>query len=200
MNKQTTPILYFDGGSRGNPGIAAGAAVIQLPKKESYIVSDFMKYATNNEAEYTGLVIGLEKAQQLGIKILEVRGDSQLVINQVNGLWKVKSENLQGLYNKARRLISQFNKINISWIPRKDNHLADTAVNECIDQAIGKVSQSMITQNPVLFTSNLFNQGDLIVISQQQNRDNTQAGMIVESPEILDNGKMRIVIEINTKD
>jgi ribonuclease HI len=197
MNKQTTPILYFDGGSRGNPGIAAGAAVLQLAEGESHIVSDFMKYATNNEAEYTGLVIGLEKAQKLGIKTLEVRGDSQLIINQVNGRWKVKSENLQGLYNQARRLMMQFNKINISWIPRKDNHLADTAVNQCIDLAIGKVPSSHLQKT---IKSDLFHQGDSIVISQQHDRNQTQAGIIVESPEILDNGKMRIIIEINIKD
>lgn len=197
MNKQTTSILYFDGGSRGNPGIAAGAAVLQLAEGESHIVSDFMKYATNNEAEYTGLVIGLEKAQKLGIKTLEVRGDSQLIINQVNGRWKVKSENLQGLYNQARRLMMQFNKINISWIPRKDNHLADTAVNQCIDLAIGKVPSSHLLKT---IKTDLFHQGDSIFISQQHNKDKTQAGMIVESPEILDNGKIRIIIEINTKD
>ncbi|GFE68258.1 ribonuclease HI family protein [Chroococcus sp. FPU101] len=197
MNKPTIPILYFDGGSRGNPGIAAGAAVLQLSEDESFVVSNFMKYATNNEAEYTGLVIGLEKAQQLGIKTLEVRGDSQLIINQVNGLWKVKSDKLQDLFNQARRLISQFNKINIIWIPRKDNHLADAAVNECIDQAINKVSS---TEKPNTRETNVFNQGDMIIVSQPKNQDEAHQGIIVESPEILDNGKIRIVIEISTKD
>jgi ribonuclease HI len=207
MNQQTTPILYFDGGSRGNPGIAAGAAVLQLPDAEPYIVSEFMKHATNNEAEYTGLVIGLKKAQQLGIKTLEVRGDSQLVINQVNGLWNVKSDNLSGLYNQARRLMVQFNQIQISWVPRKENYLADIAVNDCIDRAMGKDGASSLPKNPNLSSSrpkslepDLFNEGDLIVISQQKNRDKPRAGIVVEPPEISDNGIMRMVIEISTKD
>jgi len=73
-------ILYFDGGSRGNPGRAAGAAVIVLAEGNSLTTTRYMERATNNEAEYTGLIIGLEKAQELGLKSLEIRGDSQLVI------------------------------------------------------------------------------------------------------------------------
>lgn len=194
MNKPSIPILYFDGGSRGNPGVAAGAAVLQLPEGKSCSVSQFMKYATNNEAEYTGLVIGLEKAQQLGIQKIEVRGDSQLVINQVNGLWKVKSDNLQSLYHKARRLISQFNNIKIIWVPRKDNHLADTAVNQCIDQAINKSSSVL----PKLETK--FAQGDLVLISAHNNQTQNHTGVIIESPEILENGKTRIILELSNTD
>jgi ribonuclease HI len=201
MGDKMTPIIYFDGGSRGNPGVAAGAAVLQLPNAESCVVSQFMKHATNNEAEYTGLIIGLQKAKDLGIETLEVKGDSQLVINQVNGLWKVKSSNLQGLYNQACRLVSQFNRVKIEWVPRKDNHLADAAVNECIDKAMSKGRDSSITPKtivslPILNQAepSLFDRGELVSVTLNKVK---KQGMIVETPEKLDNGKIRLVIEID---
>ena len=129
------PVLYFDGGSRGNPGKAAGAAVIVLPDGKIYKVSQYIQRGTCNEAEYRGLILGLQKAQELKIEELEVRGDSQLVINQINGLWKVKSENLKGLYKEACELTIKFKKIKINWVARTGNALADTEVNNCLDRA-----------------------------------------------------------------
>jgi len=126
-------ILYFDGGSRGNPGIAAGAAVIILAEGNSLTVTRYMERATNNEAEYTGLIIGLEKAQELGLKSLEIRGDSQLVINQVKGDWKVKSDSLRPFYQRADQLVTRFERISWRWIERAKNSLADAAANHCMD-------------------------------------------------------------------
>lgn len=79
--------IYFDGGSRGNPGPAAGAAVIVLPDGSKEVITEFFDRTTNNVAEYTGLIIGLEKAQELGIKDAIVKGDSNLVVKQVRGEW-----------------------------------------------------------------------------------------------------------------
>jgi ribonuclease HI len=126
-------ILYFDGGSRGNPGIAAGAAVLLLTDHPPHTVTQYLPKATNNEAEYTGLIIGLEKARELGITTLKIHGDSQLVLNQVKGTWKLKSENLRSFYDRARQLLSEFEDIKLEWIERAKNHLADAAANRCMD-------------------------------------------------------------------
>jgi ribonuclease HI len=129
-----TGILYFDGGSRGNPGRAAGGAVIITSRGESHTAKKFLPHATNNEAEYTGLIVGLNKARELGIQSLEIKGDSNLVVNQIAGLWKVKSDRLFSLYTEARQALGNFSHFTIAWIPREENDLADKAVNQCIDQ------------------------------------------------------------------
>jgi ribonuclease HI len=128
-----TPTLFFDGGARGNPGEAAGAAVLIMPDGQKHLVSKYLKFATNNEAEYCGLILGLKKAQSLGIQNLDIKGDSNLIINQVNKKWKVKSPNLQNLYQEACDLLKEFNRVSLNWIPREKNKLADQAVNQCID-------------------------------------------------------------------
>jgi ribonuclease HI len=126
--------LFFDGGSRGNPGIAAGAAVIVFPDGKTATVSKFLPHATNNDAEYTGLIIGLEKARELGINNLSVKGDSNLAIEQVSGRWKINNDRLRQLCRQAQQQIQQFNQISLTWIPREENKLADAAVNQCLDE------------------------------------------------------------------
>ncbi|MBR8830494.1 MAG: Bifunctional protein [Chroococcopsis gigantea SAG 12.99] len=127
------PTLYFDGGSRGNPGKAAGAAVLTMPDGNSYTITCFLPSATCNQAEYTGLIIGLEKAKELGVTSLDVKGDSQLVINQMKGQWKIKSENIETLAAKAKGLLKGFSKVNLQWVARAENKLADAAANKCMD-------------------------------------------------------------------
>jgi ribonuclease HI len=136
MEKMPAGVLYFDGGSRGNPGRAAGGAVIIVNGGESHTAKRFLPYATNNEAEYTGLIVGLNKAKELGIERLEIKGDSNLVVNQIKGLWKVKSDRLFPFYNEALQTLQNFAHFTIAWIPREQNNLADTAVNQCIEQNI----------------------------------------------------------------
>jgi ribonuclease HI len=125
--------LFFDGGSRGNPGIAAGAAVILLPTGEQETVTKFFDRATNNDAEYTGLIIGLQKAKELGITKLIIKGDSNLVVNQVLGKWKINNDRLRQLCREAQILYHQFHDKSLTWIPREQNKLADAAVNQCLD-------------------------------------------------------------------
>lgn len=125
--------LYFDGGARGNPGVAAGAAVIVMPDGETHVASQFLEQATNNEAEYVGLITGLKKAQELGCEHLEVKGDSKLVIDQMLGKKKVRSPHLVQLHTEAQDLMNQLQNPDMSWIRRSDNILADQAVNDCID-------------------------------------------------------------------
>ena len=125
--------IYFDGGSRGNPGAAAGAAVLVTPDGEMHTSSVFLENATNNQAEYVGLIAGLELAKELDYQSLEIKGDSQLVVDQMNGKSKVKSDNLKPLHQQAQALLNEFEDVNFNWVKRQDNTLADQAVNECID-------------------------------------------------------------------
>ena len=110
--------LFFDGASKGNPGLAGAGAVIYDEEEEIWHGSKFIgENATNNEAEYNGLIIGLNKAIDLNIKSLLVNGDSLLVINQMKGDYKVKSKNLVDLYNEAKELEKMFDYIsNINTI------------------------------------------------------------------------------------
>ena len=104
--------LQFDGCSKSNPGIAgAGAVIYKFNKEISNKIQFVGNSSTNNEAEYTGLIIGLKDAINLGIKELTVEGDSLLIINQMNGIYKVKSENLIELYKEETKLKSQFDYI-----------------------------------------------------------------------------------------
>ena len=137
-------ILYFDGGSRGNPGpSASGAVIVNADDGKKEIVSQFFRHATNNVAEYNGLIIGLEKALELGLKNLTVCGDSNLVVNQVNGRWQVKNNRLRVLCDRAKQLIKQFDRIEINWVRRNQNQLADRAVNECLDRALGTKNETV---------------------------------------------------------
>lgn len=125
-------LLYFDGVS--TPGQVAGASVLVLPNGQTYTVTLPMNQATNNEAEYMGLIAGLEKAQELGLSELEIKGDSQLVVNQMKGEYQVKSDNLLPLHQQATSLLNEFESVNLTCIKRDENHLANQAANDCIAQ------------------------------------------------------------------
>ncbi len=119
-------LLQFDGGSSGNPGPGGSGAVLFNNSGEIIAkLSQGHKKCTNNEAEYLGLIIGLERAIELGIYYLNVEGDSLLVINQLNKKWNVNAKNLKPLFEKANNLLSKFHKITINHIPRSKNTIAD---------------------------------------------------------------------------
>lgn len=123
-------LLKFDGCSKGNPGLAGSGAVIYCNNVEIWSKSVFVgKNNTNNEAEYTGLIIGLEEAAQLKINFLQVEGDSLLVIKQMKGEYKVKSEKLMKLYEKAKEYEKMINKIEYNHIYREKNIRADELSN-----------------------------------------------------------------------
>jgi ribonuclease HI len=128
--------MKFDGGSRGNPGPAgAGAVLYDEGGYEVSSVSAFLNgNATNNQAEYTGLVIGLEEALELGCTELVVYGDSMLVVKQVDGEWKCKSDNIKPLLEHARQLKSSFRAFSIEHVYRKDNSRADELANIAMDR------------------------------------------------------------------
>lgn len=123
--------LYFDGASKGNPGLAgAGAVLYDGDDIEVYSESVFVGLKeTNNVAEYTGLIIGLKAALNLGTKRLIVKGDSDLIVKQMNGAYKVKSPNLIALYEEAKKFAEQFEKITFIHVYRHLNKRADELAN-----------------------------------------------------------------------
>lgn len=132
-------LLQFDGCSKGNPGKAGSGAVIYKNKTELWGKSLFVgNKNTNNEAEYTGLIIGLEEAIDMGIKNLCVEGDSLLVINQMTGKYKVKSENLILLYDQAKELEKKFEVIIYNHIYRNLNKRADELSNLALNLALNQ--------------------------------------------------------------
>lgn len=130
--------MHFDGGTIGNPGPAAGAAVLAGPNGESVRVSRFLERATNNQAEYAGLQCGLEAAHAAGATELVVRGDSKLVVCQFTGEWRVKEVTLQTCLAEAKTLAKPFTSIDIGWIPREENGEADLEVRRCLDANVPK--------------------------------------------------------------
>lgn len=126
--------LFFDGCSKGNPGKGgAGAVLYDSENKEIDICKSYVgDSVTNNMAEYTGLIIGLEKAVQLGISDIIVNGDSLLVIRQMKGEYKVKAPSLLELYKKTKELASTFHTISFCHVYRENNKRADQLSNEAL--------------------------------------------------------------------
>jgi ribonuclease HI len=127
--------LFADGGSRGNPGPAASAAVLIDPQGETIEEVDaFLGVATNNVAEWTALLLGLQAAAKRGIRRLAIRLDSELVVKQLRGEYRVKHAGLQPLHQRARILLRSFERVDIAHVPRAQNVLADRLVNRVLDQ------------------------------------------------------------------
>lgn len=127
--------LFFDGCSKGNPGHGGAGAVI-YDEYQTEIISAMTyvgDYVTNNVSEYTGLISGLEQAIRRGIKELIVKGDSLLVIRQMNGEYKVNASNLIPLHKKAKELASTFTIIIFQHVYREDNQRADKLSNEALN-------------------------------------------------------------------
>jgi len=125
--------LYTDGGSRNNPGQAAIGAVLMDGEKIISKLSKRIGIATNNEAEYTALIQGIEMALKYTPKELRCFMDSELVIKQLNGIYRIKEPRLQKLGLKAKDLIKQIEKVSFEHIPRSKNSLADSLVNNALD-------------------------------------------------------------------
>jgi ribonuclease HI len=128
--------VNVDGGARGNPGPAAIAAVVQDGDGEVLEErSETIGRATNNVAEYRALLLGIERAAALGAKRLELVGDSELIVRQVKGEYKVKDEALRELHGKVREALEGFEEWSIRHVRRDDNAEADRLVNEELDRA-----------------------------------------------------------------
>jgi len=127
--------LYTDGGSRGNPGPAAGGAVLYGESKEELARNGmYCEHQTNNYAEYAGLLCGLDLALDNGVTDLEVMLDSELLTKQMNGEYKVKNAGLRPLWERAKALAEQFETISFSHVYRHKNSVADGIVNRILDE------------------------------------------------------------------
>lgn len=126
-------ILNFDGASRGNPGPAGIGAVIFHNGQEIWASCQHIGTKTNNQSEYSALILGLKEALSRDIKTLQVFGDSQLVINQINGEYKVRNPGLQELYQEVQHLKTQFDNIIITHVYREFNKRADQLSNMALD-------------------------------------------------------------------
>ncbi len=134
-------LAMVDGAARGNPGHAGcGAVILDGNGKLVKELSRYLGHATNNVAEYQGLLMGLETLLELGKKRIRVESDSQLLVRQLNGEYRVRDEKLKPLFQKALILLRQFDAYRILHVPREMNRLADRLANKGIDDAIKKTS------------------------------------------------------------
>jgi ribonuclease HI len=129
-------VVHVDGGARGNPGPAAAAAV--LSTSDGDVVDEaheVLGVATNNVAEYRGLLLGLSRARELGADEVEIVNDSELVAKQVNGLYKVKHPDMRPLHAQATEALRGFSRWSVRSVPRAQNAAADALVNQALDAA-----------------------------------------------------------------
>ena len=128
-------VINIDGGARGNPG-PAGAGVVIAAADDGTVLHQagiFIGHATNNVAEYTGLLEGLKRAANLNATEVKVLSDSQLLVRQINGQYRVKNEGLKPLYEEAVQLSAQFTHFSIEHIPREQNTQADAMANRAMN-------------------------------------------------------------------
>jgi len=127
-------VIYTDGASRGNPGPAAIGVVIQDENGRAVdTISQRLGETTNNQAEYRAIIVGLEKALAQGATHVELRSDSELVVHQLSGKYRVKNEGLKPLVQKVEILRSKFSALSVSYIPREKNIKADRLANQALD-------------------------------------------------------------------
>jgi len=133
MTGSDIAIIYTDGGSRGNPGPAGIGAVITKDGQSVASISEFLGVTTNNVAEYTALIKALEKSLECGIEKVEVRTDSELMVRQMKGEYRVKNEGLKPLFLKAQALKNRFASFAIVHVRREYNKEADRLANQAMD-------------------------------------------------------------------
>jgi ribonuclease HI len=129
-------VVHVDGGARGNPGPAAAGAVISTPDGDVVDrAHELLGVATNNVAEYRGLLLGLARARELGATEVEIVNDSELVAKLVNGVYKVKHADMKPLHAAAKAALGDFERWSIRSVPRAQNAEADALVNQALDAA-----------------------------------------------------------------
>ncbi|MBI4435606.1 ribonuclease HI family protein [Candidatus Uhrbacteria bacterium] len=127
--------IYTDGGSRGNPGPAASGAVITSPDgKRLAEVSKYLGKTTNNQAEYTAIIIGLERAAKMGATVVSLYMDSELAAKQLKGEYRVKDPDIAKRFLEVKNLLHKFDRVTFTHVRREKNKEADALVNKCLDQ------------------------------------------------------------------
>lgn len=130
------PSLFTDGACRGNPGRGgAGAVLVGRDGEVIKTAKKFLGHCTNNVAEYQALILGLEEALQQGVAVLSIYLDSELLVRQIQGIYRVKNPSLKPLMEEIRSLLGRFGAWRIEHVPRSENALADRLANEAIDDA-----------------------------------------------------------------
>lgn len=133
-------VIYCDGASRGNPGKAGIGVVISLVDKrgrqaagqEVFTISEYIGITTNNVAEYSALITGIGKARSMGVGKIKIFLDSELLVKQINGVYKVKNRNLIPLWTKAMNILKDFDNYTITHVPREMNREADKLAREAV--------------------------------------------------------------------
>lgn len=141
--------IFCDGGSRNNPGPAGAGFVISQDDEEVLAAGVYLGETTNNIAEYCGLIWALENVRVLGATHLEVYADSELMVNQINGVYKVKSATLKRFHAIAQKLVESFQLCQVAYVPRAENVRADEMVNAALD-ACDRVGKFKIYPTTIL--------------------------------------------------
>ena len=140
-------LIHTDGGARGNPGPAAFAYTIEVSGQPAIEEKGYLGETTNNIAEYTGLIRALQHAQRLGARRLLLHSDSELIVKQMSGAYKVKHPGLMPLYREADKLRHSFEEVTLRHVRREHNKRADRLCNEALDAAAG-ISKSTTNHAP----------------------------------------------------
>jgi len=128
--------IYTDGASRNNPGEAGAGIFILRDGEPLQRIARYLGTTTNNIAEYRAAIIGLEHAVKLGASHVKLNSDSELLVKQINGQYKIKNEGLKPLYARVKELIAKINSVEVQYIPREKNKEADALANKAIDEKI----------------------------------------------------------------
>ena len=148
-------VAHSDGGARGNPGPAGYGVVVQDEAgRKVATLSEYLGHQTNNFAEYQGLIAALEYALQHGPKALKLISDSELLVRQIKGIYKVKNATLQDLHGRAKQLIAQLDWFSIGHALREHNQEADRLANEAMDKGMGRTVAHVATASSATRSSN----------------------------------------------
>ncbi len=128
--------IFTDGASRNNPGEAGAGVLILQGNKPVAKLARYLGTTTNNIAEYTAAIMGIEHAVKLGASSVRLFADSELLVKQLNGQYKVKNEGLKPLHHRAKELIAKIANVEVQYIPRAQNKEADALANKAIDEKI----------------------------------------------------------------
>ena len=149
MSEDRRFVVYADGAARGNPG-PAGAGAVLLDERGNVVaeLSRGLGRATNNVAEYNGLILGLEEARRRGATAVDVRLDSKLVVEQMRGVWRIRHPGLKGLALRAGALLASFPEHRIRHVPRAENAHADSLANRGVDESNGQAKGAAPPSDP----------------------------------------------------
>jgi phosphoribosylglycinamide formyltransferase-1 len=184
-------IAYIDGGSRGNPGPAASAYVLADERgRQLQAKAFFLGETTNNVAEYTAICRALEAAKSAGVKQITVYSDSELLVKQLNGQYKVKSDNIRPLFTQAVKMLDEFESVDITHIAREKNKKADELVNRALDlgqdvEIQRTEDRGQRTEKPVIRLGVLISGGGTTLMNLleciKQGRLNAEVAVVISS-------------------